>query len=239
MKALIIDDERPARAELRRLLKAHTEIQIIGEAENVTTALEMNARLGPDLIFLDIQMPRQSGFDFVAQLPTPIPHIIFTTTFNQYAVRAFEVNATDYLLKPVDPVRLAQSLARLGSSAGEADEEAQTTALKLSDRVLLRSTDRTFFIPVDAIRLLESVGNYTKVFFGSEAPMIYRSLAALEVRLPAPPFFRANRSQMINTKYIENLEDYFAGGICVTLLKGEKIDISRRRAVEFWRYSAL
>jgi len=237
MTALIIDDERPARAELRRLLAAHPQIEIIGEAENATTALAMIAASKPALIFLDIQMPGQTGFDLVAKLNAPTPKIIFTTAYDQHAVRAFEINATDYLLKPIEPERLASSLARFDHD----QEHAQpTTPLKLSDRVLLRSTDRSWFIAVDSIRLIESVGNYSRVHFTNESPLIYRTMNALEARLPAPPFFRANRSQIINTRCITSVEDYFAGGLCVTLKdQAEKIEISRRRAQEFRQQTSL
>ncbi len=237
MTALIIDDERPARAELRRLLAAHPQIEIIGEAENATSALSMIAANKPELIFLDIQMPGQTGFDLIAQLDAPTPKVIFTTAYDQHAVRAFEINATDYLLKPIEPDRLASSLARLDS---DNEQPLPISALKLSDRVLLRSTDRSWFVPVDSIRVIESVGNYSKARFGNEAPLIHRTLNALEARLPAPPFLRANRSQIINTRYITSVEDFFAGGLCVTLRDhSEKIEISRRRAQEFRQQASL
>lgn len=237
MITLIIDDERPARAELRRLLAVHPQIEIIGEAENAASALSMIDSSKPALIFLDIQMPGQSGFDLVAKLPVPAPKVIFTTAYDQHAVRAFEVNATDYLLKPIEPGRLASSLARLDR---ESDQPQPTSPLKLSDRVLLRSTDRSWFVAVDSIRLIESVGNYSRVHFANESPLIYRTLNALEGRLPAPPFFRANRSQIINTRYITSVEDYFAGGLCVTLKdQAEKVEISRRRAQEFRQQASL
>ena len=238
MTALIIDDERPARVELRRLLAAHPEIEVLAEAENATVALAHIHTLRPELIFLDIQMPGHTGFDLLHQLSAHVPQVIFTTAYDVHAVRAFEVNAVDYLLKPIDPARLASSLRRLKTSESETPEPS--TPLAASDRVLLRSSDRSWFVPVASIRLLESVGNYTRVVFDDQQPLIHRTLNALEARLPASHFFRANRGQIINLRWIEHLEDYFNGGLCATLRAGqEKIEISRRRAQEFRARSSL
>jgi two-component system LytT family response regulator len=237
MKALIIDDERPARAELRRLLTAHSEIEIVGEAINRADALDKIRSLHPDLIFLDIQMPGGTGFDLLEQLEEKVPRIIFTTAYDEFALRAFEVNALDYLLKPIQETRLTEALSRVQRMEPETDSEANSDsnemALQESDRVFLRENDRCWFVPVKEIRLLESEGNYTRLHVGKERPLLYRSLLALEKRLPGTIFFRANRTQMLNLNWIESIEPWFSGGLKVGLKTGESIEISRRQAQAF------
>ena len=234
MKALLIDDERLARRELRRLLAAHPEIEIAGEAENATAALPLIAAHRPDLIFLDIQMPGASGFELLAQIPPPVPRIIFTTAHDAHALRAFEVNALDYLLKPIAPERLATALARLN-----AEPDPPATPLRESDRVFLRSDGRSWFVTLSDVRLLESVGNYTRVCFSTERVLIHRTLAALEARLPAAIFFRANRSQIVNLRAVEQVEDWFSGGLRLRIAGGERVEISRRRAAQFRQQASL
>ncbi len=237
MTALIIDDERRARAELRHLLQSHPEIKVVGEAENVTKALASIANLRPDLLFLDIQMPERTGFDLLSELPRPTPRVIFCTAFDQHALRAFEVNAVDYLLKPIAPERLAASLSRLQLNP---PPEPPSLPFEIHDRVLLRTTERTWFVPLKSIRLLESVGNYTRVYFEDDSPLVLRSLSALEARLPAAYFFRASRTQILNIAHILRVEDYFGGGFYVHL-KGQNhgIEISRRRANHFRKTMTL
>ncbi|MEO6992516.1 MAG: response regulator, partial [Lacunisphaera sp.] len=166
MKALLIDDERLARNELRRLLKAHPEIEIVGEAVNATEALERIAELKPDLLFLDIQMPGDDGFTLLEKIDPPLPQVIFTTAYDEFAVKAFEFNALDYLLKPVDPNRLATAMDKLRSYAMRSGEgTANRERLGLDDKVFVREGDHCWFVPVKNIRLLESEGNYTRLYF--------------------------------------------------------------------------
>jgi two-component system, LytTR family, response regulator len=165
MKALVIDDERLARLELRRLLAAHPAVEIAGEARDGEEALAMIAKLEPDVIFLDIQMPGMSGFDLLERLED-LPQVIFTTAYDEYALKAFEVNALDYLLKPVAPARLAAALARV---------RPRTEPARL-EQVFVRDGDRCWIVRLPDIFLLESEGNYTRVYFGSERPLIRRSL---------------------------------------------------------------
>lgn len=219
MKAILIDDERLARVELRRLLNAHPEVEIAGEARNVEEAETLIAEHAPDLLFLDIQMPGGSGFDLLERLEEP-PQVIFTTAFDEHAVRAFEVNALDYLLKPVAPERLASALARVNPPR---------TAARL-EQVFVRDGERCWFVRVPEIFLLESEGNYTRVYFGNERPLIRRSLNALEQRLDATSFFRANRKQILNLEWIANTGLSVAGGLTVTLRGGHTVEISRRQS---------
>ena len=234
MKALLIDDERLARNELRRLLKPHPEIEIVGEAANAEEALERIAELKPDLLFLDIQMPGDDGFTLLEKIDPPLPQIIFTTAYDEFAVKAFEFNALDYLLKPVDPNRLATALEKLRSYALRSEEgAANRERLGLDDKVFVREGDHCWFVPVKNIRLLESEGNYTRLHFDDHKPQLFRSLTAMEERLDGRHFFRANRKQVINLAWVEDIEPWFSGGLLVRLKGGIKVELSRRQAQDF------
>ena len=219
MKTLIIDDERLARLELRRLLAAHPEVQITGEARSGTEALEMIANLAPDLIFLDIQMPGMTGFELLESLEE-VPDVVFTTAYDQYAIRAFEVNALDYLLKPIAPERFAAALARV-------HPRAETERL---EQVFVRDGERCWIVRLPDIFLLESEGNYARLYFGSERPLIRRSLNALEAQLDPAMFFRADRKRIVNLKWIEKVDVGISGGLLVTLRGGRTVEMSRRQS---------
>src|SRR5476651_1917339 len=234
MKALLIDDERLARNELRRLLAAFPDIAIAGEAANAKQAREQLAALKPDLLFLDVQMPGETGMEFLESLWPPVPHVIFTTAYDEFAVKAFELNALDYLLKPVDPARLAAALGRLRDKAGlPAPPVEKPARLAAEDKVFVREGERCWFVEVKTIRLLESEGNYTRVHFEAAQPQLFRSLNAMEERLDPKYFFRANRRQIINLAWIEKIEPWFSGGLLVHLKGGAKIELSRRQAQKF------
>ena len=234
MKALLIDDERLARNELRRLLKAHPEIEIIGEAVDAADALSKVEALKPDLLFLDIQMPGDDGFTLLEKLEPPLPLVIFTTAYDQFAVKAFEFNALDYLLKPVDPHRLTGALEKLRiSRAGPAPAAIAPRRLAPEDKVFVREGERCWFVAVKNIRLLESEGNYTRLYFEEQKPQLFRSLTAMEERLDPQHFFRANRKQVINLAWVEGIEPCFSGGLLVKLKGGVKVELSRRQAQDF------
>jgi two-component system, LytTR family, response regulator len=239
MRALVIDDEPVARREMRRLLKDHPEIEVVGEAENATTALDLIANLKPDLLFLDIQMPGASGFDVLAAIPPPVPHIIFCTAYDAHALRAFEVNATDYLLKPVDPARLSQALLRLGPKSDSPGATSSEEPLLESDRVLLKSESRSWFATVRSIWLLTAEGNYTHVHFDNHRVLLNRSLQSLERRLPKSLFFRVSRSQIVNLKAVAEVGESFNGGLRLILSGGIEISISRRQATVFRKQKEL
>ena len=219
MKALIIDDERLARLELRRLLGAHPEVEIAGEARGGEEALALIPKLVPDVIFLDIQMPGMSGFDLLERLDD-LPQVIFTTAYDEYALKAFEVNALDYLLKPVAPARLAAAVARV---------RLRTEPARL-EQVFVRDGDRCWIVRLPDIFLLESEGNYTRVNFSSERPLIRRSLNALEEQLDPAMFFRAGRKEIVNLKWIQKVDISVAGGLVVTLRGGRTVEMSRRQS---------
>jgi two-component system LytT family response regulator len=234
MKALLIDDERLARNELRRLLAAFPAIQVAGEAQNAKQAREQLAALKPDLLFLDVQMPGETGIELLESLEPPVPNVIFTTAYDEFAVKAFELNALDYLLKPVDPARLAAAVERLpGKKAAPAEGHLRPGLLEASDKVFVREGEKCWFVEVGQIRLLESEGNYTRVHFGDAQPQLFRSLNAMEERLDPKFFFRANRRQIINIAWIDGIEPWFSSGLLVRLKGGAKVELSRRQAQEF------
>ena len=225
MRALIIDDERPARREMRRLLADFTWVEVVGEAGNVDEAAEMIASLTPELLFLDIQMPGGTGFDLLSRLED-LPQVIFTTAYDEHAVRAFEVDALDYLLKPIDPRRLAEALSRAKSA-----QAARTpTPGAVLEQIFVRDGSRCWFVPLREVRLLSSEGNYIRLSWGKEKPLLGRALAALERRLDPNRFFRANRQQIINLDFIENVELGVNGRLHAQLREGPEVEISRRQA---------
>jgi len=241
MKALIIDDERLARKELNNLLQDHHEIEIIGEAVNVDDAFEKIQSLNPDLLFLDIQMPGKTGFDLLEMLET-VPKVIFTTAYDEYALKAFEVNALDYLLKPIQPERLAESLTKLYQEKSEdsIEEYVQPTRkLGANDQVFVKDGDKCWFVKLANVRMFESDGNYIKVYFDDFKPMIHKSLNALDERLDERTFFRASRKHIINLQWVEKIEPWFNGGLMVQLKGGGRIEVSRRQSSKFKEMMSL
>ena len=244
LKAIIIDDERLARMELRRMLQDFPEIEVIDEAANADEGLARIETHNPDLIFLDIQMPGKTGFDLLAELDRA-PQVIFTTAYDEYALKAFEVNALDYLLKPIEPKRLADAVHKLNGEEANGNGHAQfsindnRSLLSEHDQVFVKDGERCWFVKLADIRLFESVGNYAKVFFGPNKPLILKSLNALEERLDEKTFFRANRKHIVNLRLIEKIEPYFNGGLLLELKGGEKVEVSRRQTVKFKEMMSL
>jgi len=243
IRAVIIDDERLARNELKKLLLDFPEIEVIAEAANAAEGIEKVDSLNPDLIFLDIQMPGKTGFDMLAELERA-PNVIFTTAYDEYALKAFEVNALDYLLKPVEPKRLADALQKLQVEDDKDPISDHTISVNRSilnehDQVFVKDGERCWFVKLSDIRLFESVGNYAKVYFGPNKPLILKSLNALEERLDEKVFFRANRKHIVNLRLIEKIEPYFNGGLLLEMKGGEKIEVSRRQTVKFKEMMSL
>jgi two-component system LytT family response regulator len=222
MKALIIDDERIARQELRRLLAAHPEIEIAGDARTAEEALNLIRQLDPDVLFLDIRMPGMSGFDLLEHLDD-VPQVIFTTAYDDYALKAFEVSALDYLVKPVAPARLAAAIAKLRPRMQRARLE----------RVFVKDGERCWLVRVMDIFLLESEGNLTRLHFANERALIPRSLAALQERLDPDVFFRAGRRYIVNLKWVQRVELGVGGNLLVTLHGGTTVEMSRRQSTRF------
>jgi two-component system LytT family response regulator len=227
MRAIVVDDEPPARRELRRLLSEYPWIEIVGECGNIEEAAAKVEALMPALLFLDIQMPGGSGFDLLSRLEH-VPQVIFTTAHDEHAVRAFEVNALDYLLKPIDPARLAASLSRVAKeSAAPAPQARPDPTLQ---QLFLRDGAQCWFVPLREVRLLTSEGNYVRLSWGARRPLLGRALSTIEQRLDPQRFFRANRRQVINLDFIENVELGVNGRLHVQLRDGPEVEISRRQA---------
>ena len=242
MRTIIIDDERLARTELKKMLHDFPEIEVIDEANNADAGIEKINSLQPDLIFLDIQMPGKTGFDMLAELDAT-PQIIFTTAYDDYAIKAFEVNALDYLMKPIDSKRLEDAIKKLNLPDTENSSDAALNInqemLNENSQVFVKDGDRCWFVKLSEIRLFESVGNYAKVFFGTNKPLILKSLNALEERLDPKIFFRANRKHIINLRMVEKIEPYFNNGLLIEIKGGEKIEVSRRQTVKFKEMMSL
>jgi two-component system LytT family response regulator len=222
MKALIVDDERIARQELKRLLAPHTEIDVVGEACTGDEALTLIRRHLPDVLFLDIHMPGMSAFDVLQELED-VPQTIFTTAYDTYALKAFDAGALDYLVKPIAPNRLAAALARLRPAM----------IPSRLNQVFVKDNERYWLVPVADIYLLESDGNYTRLYFGKERPLIPRSLSALHERLDPAVFFRADRKHIVNLRWVESIEPRVGDGLLVKLKSGLKIEMSRRQSILF------
>ncbi|EIM77153.1 LytTR family two component transcriptional regulator [Nitritalea halalkaliphila LW7] len=245
MRAIVIDDERLARKELINLLAQFDHVEVLAEANNVDDAKEKIEALAPDVVFLDIQMPEKTGFDLLEELEA-VPHVIFTTAYDEYAIKAFQVNALDYLLKPVEPARLQEAINKLSQTIASSKQEQAAAAsresekkLGLDDQVFVKDGDRCWFVKLANVRLFESDGNYIKVYFDSNKPMIHKSLNALDERLDEKSFFRASRKHIINLSWVEGIEPWFNGGLVVTLKGGDRIEVSRRQASRFKEMMSL
>lgn len=237
MKAIIIDDERLARQELRNLLTAHKEIEVVAECANAEQAKEKIAQISPDVIFLDIQMPGKTGLELLEEI-SALPEVVFVTAYDEYAIRAFEINALDYLLKPVQPARLAETVKKLlNKDAGEKKEN--NSPLNENDQVFVKDGEKCWFVTLSNIRLFESEGNYVRVYFDNFRPLILRSLNSLETRLSEKAFFRASRKHIINLKWVDSIETWFNGGLMVKLKGGQEVEISRRQAVKLKEIMSL
>lgn len=233
MKALIVDDSKLARQELRHLLKKVDDVEIVGDAENATIAIEKIHDLNPDLVFLDIQMPDKDGFEMLQELEDA-PEVIFITAFNQYAMQAFDHNALDYLQKPIKEDRLALALEKASEKIRlRKDTEDSKKMLGLDKQVFVKDGENCWFVNLSEVRVLEIMGSYTRIYFNEQKPMIPRSLNYMESRLDPEAFFRANRQQIINLKFVDRIEPWFSGTLKVYLKDGEEIEVSRRQSIKF------
>ncbi len=237
MKAIIIDDERLARKELKTLLDNHPEIEVLDEAVNADEAREKIENLDPDVIFLDVQMPGKTGFELLENMEK-VPQVIFTTAYDEFALKAFDYNTLDYLLKPVQAERLSEAVRKIQSKVSKR-KGYRNRNLSSGDQVFVKDGDRCWFVKLEDIRLFESNGNYIKVYFEEFKPMIHKSLNALDERLDERSFFRASRKHIINLEWIESIDTWFNGGLRVKLKGGEKIEVSRRQATIFREMMSL
>ncbi|MNK16420.1 Transcriptional regulatory protein YehT [compost metagenome] len=233
IKTIIVEDSRLARNELKELIKRHLELEVIGEAENVDTAYAMINEMKPQLIFLDINMPGKDGFELLEMLDD-VPVTVFTTAFDEYAIKSFEYNALDYLLKPINEKRFGDAVQKIKDKINS-DEETQVANHNLTEesQIFIKDGEKCWLVKISEIALFEIVGNYTRVYFRDCKPLIYKSLNQIEERLPQNTFFRANRQQIINLKYIKSVDNWFNGKLKATMQNGVEIEISRRQSSLF------
>ncbi|SFE40869.1 LytR/AlgR family response regulator transcription factor [Spirosoma endophyticum] len=222
IRVLIIDDERYARMELKRLIAGFPEMELVGEAKNADEAQQLIEDIHPDLLFLDIQMPERSGFDLLQSLED-VPEVIFTTAFDQYAVKAFEVSALDYLLKPIRAERFAQAIAKLNGKA----------ALSIQSRqIFVKDRDQYHFIRWEKVYLVESMDNYARLFYEGKNAWLKRSLNQLVKTLDDAMFICINRAQVVNTNFIQTINTTEHGRLTITLNSGQTLKVSQRQSVQ-------
>lgn len=231
-KSLIIDDESLAIAELEVLLRSFPQIEVIGKCEQAKEAMVLCNKLKPDLVFLDINMPGMNGFELLENLDE-VPEVIFVTAYDEYAIKAFDINALDYLLKPVNPARLGEAILRLEQRTEKERKRLTENRLSLDKRIFIKDGEKCFFVPVADIFLLESKGNYVKVHFEDKKALLHKSLVYMENRLPEEIFFRANRQFIFNLHFVKKIEPYFNSTLLIELQSGHKIDLSQRQTVKF------
>ena len=240
MNVVIVEDSRLARLELKEQLKTFSDIALVGEAENAEQGIALIEQQQPDLLLLDINLPGMDGFAMLEQL-SDVPQVIFTTAYDQYAVKSFEVNALDYLLKPITLERLQQALAKARQHHHSTDNHSSDNQSKLqaSSRFFVKDGEQCWLVTLQQVQLFESIGNYTRLYFDQHKPMIYKSLAQIEKRLPEQGFFRANRSELINMDYVREVELALNGNLMISLANGKIIELSRRQATEFKKRLSL
>lgn len=223
IRVMVIDDERAARSEMKRLLAAYPALDLVGEARDADEAKTQISSLHPDLLFLDIKMPGASGFELLDSLPA-VPEVIFTTAYDTYAVQAFDINALDYLLKPIREERFAQAMEKVLRKLQEQDSALQ--------RIFLKDGNRCYFVELAKLRLIESAGNYACLYFDDKKVLHKSSLSQLEERFGAA-FFRVNRTQLVNVAYIKNVQSLVNGRMQLTLQTGEQLELSDRQTTKF------
>jgi len=225
MKAVIVEDSRLARVELKQLLKEHPGVEIIAEAKDMRSAQLALAKHQADLIFLDINLPDGDGFELLQSL-AHCPQVIFTTAYDEYAIKAFEYNALDYLMKPINPKRLQQALEKLDTTDDTHDNA-------IDHKIFVKDGDRCWLIDIHQVRYFESCGNYVRLYFDAHQPLVYKSLSSIEKRLQEKVFFRTNRQYIVNVNFIQSIEASGSTGLFLTMDDGKEIEVSRRHTSHF------
>lgn len=232
LKALIVDDERLARRELRSLLADFSEVEIIGEADSVNQALDLIENKQPTIVFLDIQLTNETGFDLLERVESAEFKTIFVTAFDAYAIRAFEVNALDYLLKPVNPERLKKAIEKIVKD--EKSAENNLRKLAFDDRLFLEMSGRSIFLKINRISHILAAGDYSEVFtIDGKKFLVEKPLREWETRLPEKHFIRIHRTSIINLECVERLESWFNRSYQIYLQNNrEPLTVSRRYAAQ-------
>lgn len=228
ISVVIVEDSRLARKELRGLLTAYSQLNVVGEADTVENAVELIERCTPDLIFLDIHLPGGSGFDVLSALKR-IPVVIFTTAFTSYALESFEYNTLDYLLKPISQDKLSRAVQKAEIFLKKDSEGQQKDKYDLKDKIFIKDRNLSWLISFEEIRMFESQGNYIQVFFGQHRPLLQKSLQQMENSLKDGLFLKANRKQLVNINWISRMEKLPDGKLILALSTGEKVVVSRRQ----------
>lgn len=225
MRALLVEDSELARFELEHQLRDYPQIQIVGQAGDLDSARTLIESLSPELLFLDIDLPGGTAFDLLAQLEW-VPQIIFTTAFETYALQAFGFNTVDYLLKPIEPERLARAIAKL-----RPEQVSPGPLLDADSTIYVKDGERCFLVKPKDIRLIEAIGNYSRLYFGAHTPMLYRALGAIETRLDPRQFFRCSRKHLVNLNYVEQISPWSNGGLMLKVKAIGEIEVSRRQSL--------
>ena len=232
IRAVIVEDSRLARNELKELIKLHDDLDLIGEAENVDDGVELIQSERPDLLFLDINMPEKDGFELLEMLDE-VPITVFTTAYDEYAIKSFEYNALDYLLKPVSEKRFGTALDKVRAQMESRNNQSKAKKLSEGSQIFIKDGESCWLVKIGDIALFEIVGNYTRVYFANEKPLLYKSLNQIEEKLPEESFFRANRQQIVNTNFVKGVVPWFNGKLKLTLTNGEEVEVSRRQSYIF------
>ena len=237
IRAIVADDEVLARQKLRQLLHGEPDVEIVGESATAVETIELVRAASPELLFLDIHMPGMDGFDVVgaisSQAKVPAPRVIFTTAYDQYALRAFEVNAVDYLLKPFTHERLRSAVQRVRDHMGSKEQEANSakganSAPSLyTNRIVFKSRGRILFLPVSDIRWIGAEGNYVRLCTANETHLLRETMAHLESRLDPRGFLRVHRSFIVNLKYVKEVRRQANGDSVVLLDTGQQVAMGR------------
>jgi len=236
LRALIVDDEPLARRRLKALLKDEADIQIAGECEDGASAVAAAKRLSPDVMFLDVQMPGMDGFDVIEALgPERCPAIVFVTAFDEYALRAFDVHAIDYLLKPFDRKRLRHALTRARALTLHANEVgrrllavlADVRTARSRDRIVIKSQGRAYFVRIEDISWIEASGHYLTLHIGRDEHVIRGAIGDMESRLDPDRFLRVHRSTIVNVDRVKELLPSFHGEYTIVLCDGTRLSSSR------------
>jgi Response regulator of the LytR/AlgR family len=232
IRAVIVEDSRLARNELKELIKLHDDLELVGEAENVDEGVELIQSEKPDLLFLDINMPEKDGFELLEMLDE-VPITVFTTAYDEYAIKSFEYNALDYLLKPVSEKRFDIAMEKVRAQMEAKNNQSKAKKLTDGSQIFIKDGESCWLVKIGDIELFEIVGNYTRVYFANEKPLLYKSLNQIEEKLPEEFFFRANRQQIVNTNFVEGVVPWFNGKLKLTLTNGEEVEVSRRQSYIF------
>jgi two-component system, LytTR family, response regulator len=237
IRVVLADDEVLARQKMLQFLREERDVEIVGECATAAETIELVNAATPDLLFLDIRMPGMDGFDVVGALSTDtsvtMPYIIFTTAYDQYAVRAFEIHAIDYLLKPFTAERLRSALQRVRDKEGEnrldKENEAHHTheGLSYATRIVFKSRGRILFLPVTDIQWIAAEENYVRICTGTESHLLRETMAHLEKRLDPQTFLRVHRSSIVNLQFVKEVRTESDGESAVVLLSGQKVGLSR------------